>query len=101
MRGPVISVDMLSAFDKTPSSRWVFPDHFNSGQGKVPSMRLLALIVVVVFGASIVHAQSTPADAKAKLDEAKAKLMEKDQQRQAEREKMVSITAGELSDLRV
>jgi hypothetical protein len=64
-------------------------------------MKGLAITVIAMLGALNVHAQSTPEDARAKLEEAKAKLAEKDQQRQAEREKMVSITAGELSDLRV
>jgi hypothetical protein len=63
-------------------------------------MRTLTLLVALL-GATAVLAQSSPQDAKAKLDEAKAKLAEKDQQRQVEREKMVTITAGELSDLRV
>src|SRR4051812_15999076 len=51
--------------------------------------------VVIVF---LVIA--APARAQLSAEEAKAKLAEKETQRQAERAKVVTITAGELADLR-
>src|SRR5690348_16052051 len=57
-------------------------------------MRAVISFVIVfgVFGASA-SAQISP-------EEAKAKLAEREAQRQAERNKMVQITTGELADLR-
>src|SRR5262245_19211571 len=53
----------------------------------------VSAVFVVLFAALSSYAQVSPQDAQAKLEE-------KQKQRQAEREQMVQISAGELADLK-
>jgi hypothetical protein len=57
-------------------------------------MRIVAIALVVLFAGVSAMGQVSP-------DEAKQKLEEKQKQRQAEREQIVQVTAGELADLRM